>query len=216
MARIIVCGDSFCSADYNKPNTHFSELLDHEVINLARGGMSNTGICFQLQTAVELKPDGIIFSSTGSDRIDVPIKQFDSKLGLRNFIYPYRSDASSGSKYVGGIDANIMSDVIAAFLTPRPDLPKQLIKSTTIKEYIAYFHDENFKKILDNWLLGFWKYKLKELGIPYIHLYHGGNIGQAMYRYAEKYPNAETVYHTDTATQEEMAKELNEKINSLW
>ena len=45
--KLVVCGDSFMSADVHRPETHFSELLEnhgHSVINLARGGMSNTGI----------------------------------------------------------------------------------------------------------------------------------------------------------------------------
>ena len=83
--KLIVCGDSFASADTTRPGTHFSELL-RASINLARGGASNTLIGFQLQTAISLNPDVVIFTSTTSSRIDYPIpgRNFNSKTLFSN------------------------------------------------------------------------------------------------------------------------------------
>ena len=68
--RIVVCGDSFCSSAKERPGTHFSELLPgYEVINLARGGITNTAICFQIQTAIELSAALVVFANTDSNRL---------------------------------------------------------------------------------------------------------------------------------------------------
>jgi hypothetical protein len=221
--KLIVCGDSFMSADTFLPNTHFSEILKtygYNVTNLARGGISNTGIAFQLEKALTLKPDAIVFSSTSSERIDLVIKDFDSSKGLKNFIYPYVCDSSTGSEHVGGLDAAILSDVIVAFLTSRPDLPIELqnvVDSDFIKQYISLFHDANFKKILDTWLIGYWKYKLTENQIPFVHLYNDGPVGQHMYCYVRQNPTLvnQCVYHTDQHTQKLMAEELNVELKRL-
>ena len=216
--KIVVCGDSFMSADANRLGTHFSELLinyGHTVTNLARGGISNTGIAFQIETASNLQPDLILFSSTGHDRIDIVIdnKKFYAGKGLKNFIYPYQSDSSTGNQYVGGLDATILSDVIPAFLDPRPDLPTQLQdpnRANLVKQYLALFHSYELQKVLDAWILGFWKYKLKEQQIPFIHLEPGGKVGQHMYSYVNKNPSKinQCVYHTDEQTQIFIANEI--------
>jgi hypothetical protein len=223
--KLIICGDSFMSADTGQPNTHFSELLTtygHSVTNLARGGMSNIGIAFQIKTAVQLLPDMIIFSSTGSDRIDIVVKnkRFNPMLGLKNFIYPYKSDSSTGSQYVGNLNAPILSDVIPAFLSPRPDLPIELNDSNrieSIKQYLSFFHDYNFKQITDDWIIGYWKYKLIEKQIPFIHLYPGSKLGQSMYDYVKRNPDKKmnSVYHTDVQTQNLMALELQNELERL-
>ena len=223
--KLVVCGDSFMSADVHRPETHFSELLEnhgHSVINLARGGMSNTGIGFQIETAIQLKPDVIVFNSTSSDRIDIVIKnrKFNPAKGLKNFVYPYTSDQSTGSEYVGGVNSAILSDVIPAFLSPRPDLPIELHdpeRSELVKQYLALFHDTNLKVTLDSWMLGYWKYKLKEMQIPFIYLHNGGAIGQHMYDYVNKYPDKcnQCVYHTDEHTQTLMTQEIVTELSRL-
>lgn len=223
--NIFVCGDSFMSADVHRPGTHFSELLakqGHTVTNLARGGISNTGIAFQLETAAKLKPDVVLFSSTGHDRIDIVVnnKKFAPHRGLKNFIYPYKSDSSTSSQYVGNVDSAILSDVIPAFLNPRPDLPTELsdpARAELVKQYLALFHDAEFKKVLDTWILGFWEYKLKEKQIPFMHLKAGGTIGQYIYEYVNKNPNKinQCVYHTDEHTQVLMAQELATELSRL-
>jgi hypothetical protein len=216
--NLVVCGDSFMSADTHRPGTHFSELLSasgHSVTNLARGGMTNTGIAFQLETASKLQPDAVVFSSTSSDRIDVIIKnrKFNPSKGLKNFVYPYVCDSSTGSQYVGDTNSAVLSDVINAFLFPRPDLPIELHdadRAKLVKQYLALFHDTEFKEISDSWILGYWKYKLKEQQIPFIHLYKGAPIGQHMYDYVKQHPDKKTqsVYHTDNHTQTLMAEEI--------
>jgi hypothetical protein len=222
--KIVVCGDSFMSADVHRPGTHFSELLTrygHAVINLARGGISNTGIAFQIETAIKLNPDAVVFASTSHDRIDLLVKnrKFLPEAGLKNFIYPYKSDASTGTEHVGNTNAAIWSDVVIAFQFNRPDLPAELkncYSSKSIKEYIGAFHDVQFKTVLDSWIIGYWEYKLKEHAIPFIRLSPNG-IGKQMYDYAKNNPDkiSQCVYHTDDYTQKEVIEQVKIELSKL-
>jgi len=223
--RIIVCGDSFASADRNKPGTHFSELLTgygHEVINMARGGISNTGIGFQLETAITMAPNVIIFTEAPGGRIDVPIqgRKFYRPEGIKNFIYPYPSDSSTGLDFVGNFSAPILSDTIHSFMNPRPDLPEELRDpniQNAVKQYFTFMYDNHFKEIVDSWIIGFWEYRLAELGFPFLKLGMNDPVGNIIYEYANANPNKVTqaVYHTDESTQIQVARKLNEKIDRM-
>ena len=75
MKKIIVCGDSFMSpvvGDY--AGTHFSEIvakeINYELVAYSRGGMSNGGICIQVKSAIEAKPDLILVGTTYFDRLE--------------------------------------------------------------------------------------------------------------------------------------------------
>lgn len=87
MKKLIVCGDSFMSPVITFSGTHFSEIfakeLDFDLTCFSRSGMSNGGIAIQLITAIDLKPDLIIFNTTGIDRIEIPVKD-DTKIFTTN------------------------------------------------------------------------------------------------------------------------------------
>ena len=87
--KIIVCGDSYLSADTKYPGTHFTELLarDHEYVNLARVGCSNSLIRLQVARALQLQPDLIIVSATDHRRFEVIEQTYDPAHGLENFDY---------------------------------------------------------------------------------------------------------------------------------
>lgn len=217
--KLIVCGDSFCSACRSRPNTHFSELIaiNYEIINLARGGISNIGICFQLEQAVKLNPDIVIVGRTIADRIDIPSgkAKFDPALGLKNIAYTYESDASTGSEYVGNQDSAVYSDMIYNFIGEgRLDKNWSITEQqrTALEHYVAYLHDEGFKTTIDSWALGYWINLLQSRGVLVIELNSG--IGQELYEAYTKNPDEFTRvgYHTDTATQERVAKRLIEYI----
>ena len=205
--RIVVCGNSFCSSAEDRSGTHFSELLSgYEVINLARGGITNTAICFQIETAIELSAALIIFADTDSNRLDIPIKPFNADLGLKNFIYPYDSDQSTNSLHVGNLSANIYSDTVNTIMAPRPDLPAQLAsavdkKKEAIKHYIAELHDPALRCKIDEWLLGYWKFVMADKNIKFLHI-NKSTIWQPIADYAlnNKDKLNQCVYHTDELT----------------
>ena len=223
--NIVVCGDSFCSAEFFRPNSHFSELLaiDHgyRVKNLARGGISNTGICYQIKTAIELKADLILFNTTDSNRLDIPIKPFDSTVGLKNFIYPYESDVSSTSPHVGDVTANIYSDNVFSILKSRPDLPEHIIeqlskKKEAIKYYLTELQDSALKSETETWMFGYWESVMKSAGIEFLQL-NKSPVWTHINLYVLENPDKLTqcVYHTDELTQQLVANSLKEYIDNL-
>ena len=77
---VAVCGDSFCAAcaiDLKEVGlrAHFSQMLEdqyhYQVIYLAHGGFSNAGIFFQMQKAVELGADVVVYNRTWASRINL-------------------------------------------------------------------------------------------------------------------------------------------------
>lgn len=223
--KIVVCGDSFCSADTNRPGTHFSELLiqhGHEVINLARGGMSNIGIAFQMRESLEFGPDLVLFNRTTS-RLNLPVgaQEYAIEKGLKNFRYPYAADASSRLSCVGGDDAAIWCDVLECMITPRADAPADLKLSAeqidAVKKYIAHLYDDNFAMTIDEWVLGYWQYRLREHGIRVIELSEQG-VGKDMYEYYNNYPHLarQAVYHTDEPTQIQVCEHICCEIKTAW
>lgn len=81
MKQVIICGDSFMSPVLTYPGTHFSQIfcreMGYDLLCFSRSGMSNAGIMVQINTAIERKPDLIIFNTSGFDRIELPVKYCD-------------------------------------------------------------------------------------------------------------------------------------------
>jgi len=219
--RIVVCGDSFCSAQTDD-NQHFSNILaDHgyEVINLARGSMTNTGICFQIKQAIDLQADLVIFIKTDSSRLDVPLYSSPSPaITLKNFIYPYRSDSSFGNDHVGDITANILSDNAHGLCNQRPDslisIPDNTV--TAIKNYYTYIFDQFLAEEKDRWIFGYWQQRLSAASIPHIELTADG-IGREIYEYIDKNPDKinQKVYHTTAEPQQKVADAIISEIQRL-
>ena len=220
--KIVVCGDSFCSAQSND-NQHFSNILashGYEVINLARGSMTNTGICFQIKQAIDIPHvDLVIFKQTDSSRFDIPLYPSPSpKVTLKNFIYPYPSDSSFGNEYVGDITANILSDNALGLSNQRSDslisIPDGIV--TAVKNYYTFIFDRHLAEEKDRWMFGYWKQCLHTASIPYIELTSTG-IGQEIYEYISKNPDKVTqkVYHTTAEPQQKVAEAIQHEIQRL-
>jgi hypothetical protein len=220
--KIVVCGDSFCSSQSND-NQHFSNILashGYEVINLARGSMTNTGICFQIKQAIDIPHvDLVIFRQTDSSRLDIPLYPSPSpKVTLKNFIYPYPSDSSFGNKYVGDTTANILSDNALGLSNQRPDslinVPDSIV--TAVKNYYTFIFDRYLAEEKDRWIFKYWTHCLSTASIPYIELTCNG-VGREIYEYIKKNPDKATqkVYHTTAEPQQKVADAIMHEIQRL-
>lgn len=222
--RIIICGDSYCSADTTAERWHFSQLLSEkynlEVINLARGGISNLGICYQLQQALDLSPDYVIHNITDPARVDIPIREnFYPPLGLKNFIYHSPDDASYGTEYVGGLNSAILS-IVPDGLESMKYFSVPLEKIQAVKYYHAHLFNWQLKRETDRWMIEYWQNKLTNRGIKVISLGSTVDsppnlIGNIMYEFVKQHPEyiVKKLYHTDRATQELVAEQLFKKIS---
>lgn len=223
--KVIVCGDSCCSADTTTERWHFSQLLTEqygmEVTNLARGGMSNLGICFQIEQAIKLKPDVIIYNQADPQRVDLIMKDPPLKYTLKDFIYPYPWDQSRRSPYVGGLDATIFSTVYQGLDTQKyvPVSDQQL---TAIKYYQSYLFDWRLKFTSDSWWFGHWHNQIQQAKILPIDLTSRSHpldqqhpMGKIIYDFINANPGWPKLYHTDRATQEIVASGLASEIQKL-
>jgi len=76
MKTLYVCGDSFVTPSKKTPGKHFSEIvsktLGYELKTLAHGGMSNAGICLQIEKALVSNPSFVIVTTTYTSRFEIP------------------------------------------------------------------------------------------------------------------------------------------------
>jgi hypothetical protein len=222
--KIVVCGDSYCSADNTRERWHFSQILnDHygmHVINLARSGISNLGICFQLKQAIELGPDIIIYNQTDPGRVDIVMNPATGKYSLKEFIYPYPYDSSFLSPYVGRHNAAIFSTVHQG-LEQQQHIHISPEKITAVKHYLAHLFDWKLKFETDSWWFSHWQEQIDRAQIDSInltsfsHVDDQNPIGKIMYNFVKANPGWPKLYHTNQSTQEQVACELVKQIEKI-
>jgi hypothetical protein len=116
MKKIIACGCSWTyGGNWSVKNDAFNKfpgyadklenLLKLEVINLARPGASNYCIAKQIEHAITLKPDLLLFNITTSQRIEfIPSeKRLSTRPTLSNFNYEEYNTNSYTEKFTGKI-----------------------------------------------------------------------------------------------------------------
>jgi hypothetical protein len=212
--KIVVCGDSWMTPDIQWPGAHFSEILadtyNYQVTNLARGGISNTGICFQLELATKLQPDIIISNVTDSNRMAFSTGNYIPGNGLKNIRYSDGRSATCGSKYVGDANAPIIDDVMATIMSDSdwmtfPGNTKYHILSEqkeALRQYITYIHDEKLQETLDTWALKYWWNTAEQRGIKVLHWYEVWN----RISITDAVASADAVFHTHFQAQYTIAE----------
>lgn len=221
--KVIVCGDSFMTADARYPGEHFSEVLidtyGYEVLNLARGGMSNVGICFQLEQAIKLNPHMILYNTTDANRTAFPIDRFDPNKGLKNIRYTDSVSASCGNSFVGDESSPVIDDVLISLnddtcwttLGKKKKYNLTEDQKTAIKYYTIYLHNEQFNEILQSWMLNYWKFEARSRLIPIFHVF---NEIYHIWRHPE-FLKGDRVFHTGPLLQKELAKEVDMLIKNI-
>lgn len=218
--KIVVCGNSFCSADTSKNRYHFSQRLadqyGHEVINLAHGGVTTTAICFQMQTAITLKPNVIIYNQSSPDRVDLVLKDnyFNVTHGLKNFIYAYPNNESYGSPHVGAADAPIFPTVWQG-IRDQQHVPITDRQEQAIKSYLTHLFDWGLKKETDRWMIGYWRQQIVNAGIHPIEVSAANPATGVLYEFAHHNPNYPALYHTDPETQQKVADRLHQEFENV-
>lgn len=198
--QLIVCGDSFMSPVITFPGTHFTEIfakeLDFELTIFARSGMSNGGIAIQLESAIERKPDLIIFSTTSFDRIEIPLKT-----GQSSFIEDYGKHYPFYNTYDLLYTQAVGKSTLHPAMNQNPKLLSMSLadllnithydssldpyknhnsvinlqfvdnfdtKKDVLKEWFYYLYDERWKNQVDNYILFAMLYKLHWYKIPFL------------------------------------------------
>jgi len=237
MKKLIVCGDSYMSPVSGKyAGTHFSEIiakeLGYELLAYARGGMSNGGICIQIQTAINEnpKPDLILVGSTYFTRMEWPINEIQliDKFTVKDLLYDIQVPSLSRTYDWLNRDPQLvsMSDYI----------PTEYDRYATEREhamslYKKYLLHPDWKREIDVMCLYATYHQLHQSGIPYLICkeqssfvvekcdwlnYGVDNINYPRYAvdktlrdyHIEGTPDYEQGYHTSVEIQQQTAKML--------
>lgn len=152
---------------------HFIDLYiqskNLSYINLAYGGASNFLIRLQIEEAIKFKPNYMIISATSSDRIDIPLREFQYNKLTRNY------DNNQSEKHITGGDNGILaSEVDEKNLIVWPGMPEcqtmSSDKKTAIKHYLNYLDDYKLNEIKNYYIIKSGLMMLETLNIPYIFL----------------------------------------------
>ena len=191
MKTIYVCGDSFLTPSALYPNTHFTEIisekLGYDLKVLAHGGMSNNGICLQIEAAIANNAAFIIASPTYYDRIEIPIIDKSAKYDAGDLFYY----GSTYSNYDSTIDHALFSESIISLLSADnkerfKKIPNMIEKVNTLKDYLVNLYNINWKQQQDIWALYATFHKLHMSNIPYIMVLDRMNIASEFNWLTEK------------------------------
>ena len=184
------------SPDSRAPGMHLSEILG--ATSLARPGVSNIDICFQIKSAIAHGADYVIVGTTDSGRIEIPIQDYEGSITL-DHLRP------------GAVQAYI-SDTIPTFIGEESDLVNKYAltqeQRTAVKQYFLHIYNASLKHETDMWAIEYWLEQLRTADIPYELL----NKEFCIYEYARTQPESPWTFHTDALTQQKAAELLKEKL----
>ena len=201
--KIAVCGDSRMCLDKYHVGTHFSELLNsrYSVVNLARAGVSQVEIGFQLKQAITLNPDYVFISTTTSDRIEVPIGDTKNIKSLQLDHFRPGPD-----RYY--LSANFQTLINGAGHGEfRAHITDELVDA--LKKHVSYIYDGQLMAEINSWIMGYWLGQLRDAGIPHylfdrtFEVYTDENLQSP-------------IYHTSYETQIRAAKWVNNYLDSVF
>lgn len=228
--KIAVCGDSFCAANTQNNKSpgsyingvpiglraHFAHILEdqysskYEMLHLAHGGMGNTAIVFQMREAILAKVDVVVYNKTWSSRVNVAMHDnFYLDNGLRNFVYYNPHHPATGTELVGNMNAPVVSTVHQNLKnSPFFDFSKQQL--TAVDLYIKHLLCCGLQETIDDWLFDYWREKIIAAGI--LPIFFNDTVGKIAYEFSAKYPDLDCSFHTDRATQEAVAANIDRYI----
>lgn len=215
---IAVCGESFCTASIvDLKNTglrgHFSQILEdqygYKILQFAHGGFSNTGIMFQIQEAIKHKPQVIVYNKTWASRVTIKVKDgFRNDYGLKNFVYFDPHMPSTHEPWAGNQQAFILSTVPQGIENHEILSPAKL---QAVKQYLAEIFDYDMQQVLDTWLFEYWHAKIATAGILPL-CFNNEDVGKIAYDFSQANQTIDSPFHTDRATQEQVAANIHRKI----
>lgn len=201
---IVVCGDSFCSRDAKAVGKHFSEQLEGQVVNLARGGISNSAIFMQLFKALALNPKVIIYSSTDPARMTVPVSVNGPGFNARDPIANVRYENNGTEPFVSHTIPSILGEL---------ELGLDPEVKAAVKAYFTAIYDPEMQSFLDNEMFQGYESRCREQRIQVIRL---DKDVRELYEEAWELRNnpPDVVYHTTDQAQTQAAKKIMEIIKN--
>jgi hypothetical protein len=219
---VAVCGDSFCAAsihDLAKTGTgrraHFSQILEdyygYRVLYLAHGGFGNTAIWFQIRHAIENKANVVVYNQTWSHRTTLCRNdKFYLHLGLKNFHY-YDPSMQGTHDRCGGDQSAPLLNTTNINIEHSPFFSISDEQKTALDLYIKHLYSDGLQTEIDTWMFEYWHDLAQKAGVLPIY-FNQPAVGKIAYDFSEANPTFDTPFHTDRATQEQIAANIHKYI----
>lgn len=219
---IAVCGDSFCAASTQDlqvtgagRRAHFSHMLEdqygYSVLHLAHGAFGNVAIWFQIRQAIASDVDAVVYNSTWSHRIVLNVRdQFNLPSGLGNFHYYDPNCQSTHTQGVGDGSASLLCTT-PLNIENSPFFTVTKEQKQAVDLYLKHMYCEWLQTEMDSWMFEYWHDKIAQAGILPI-AFQQPDIGQCAYDFSAANPAYDTPFHTDRATQEQIASNIHSYI----
>lgn len=224
---IIVCGDSFCCASTIELKmvglrAHFSQILEdlygYRVLNLAHGGVSNVCTLWQIREAVKLRPRAIVYNRTFEGRFDLMRNDlFEVNRGLRNWAYWVPDTLSYDTPYTSRInDIKVSPSVISSVVDGAAEnrylnLTDQ--EMAAIESWQLHFFNWEMLAEMNNWHFEYWHDRMEKTGIQALPL-RNDKVGRVAWAFSQKNLDYDSPFHTDRATQEQVAENIHLLVQS--
>jgi hypothetical protein len=157
---------------------------------------------------VNQQVDVIVYNQTWSGRFEMIRTGFDDRRGLKNFCYHNLHHPSTHSDLVGNQSSPVLSTVWQGAEQNAMLSSEQVL---ALKLRIKHMFDEGLQQIIDGWLLDYWHKRSIEHGILPIK-FNDEAIAAVAYRFSENNIDYDTPFHTDRATQEIVAANIDQYI----
>lgn len=168
-------GDQFRPDLHDSEGRHFTEILakefGYEYFTLARGACSNTAISLQVDEMIKRNVDFVFLNTTSPNRIEVPLKEFYSHLGVYNIDYCSYPDTSGQKNRELFCHDNILSETISNLTYDGPTaypLNFDVNKREALKYYLAELYDEHVRYYQDTCIIADCISRLEDAKISYM------------------------------------------------
>lgn len=219
---IAVCGDSFCAASRTEilstptgARAHFSQMLEdqwgYQILHLAHGGFSNVAIWFQIRQAILAKVHVVVYNTTWSHRVELIVREkFRTVTGIGNFFYYDPHCVSTGGALTGDSSASVLSTTPhgidqSPFFSVTPE------QRQAVDLYLKHMYNDELHTELDSWMFEYWHEKIIKARILPIK-FRQPCIGECAYHFSEANPGYDTPFHTDRATQQQIAENIHRYV----
>lgn len=172
MKTLYACGDSWMAASLSTPGQHMTEIvaqsLQYELVPLARGGMSNGGICIQIETAIANNADFVLINTTSPDRVEISTAAETGRYHFTTADINYSGDQYISINYpFNGTRPRLTVDSLTSLFDPN-NKSISVEKSHALAEYFREIYNADWKRQVDHWCLYASLHRLHQSGIPYV------------------------------------------------
>lgn len=142
---------------------------------------------------------------------------FTLERGLRNWAYWQEHQTSYRTPHTSRIDdQNLLPSVISSVyqgLAENPCINLNDHQLHAVDAWLTHFFNWEMFREMNNWHFEFWHGRILDAGsqpLPFNH----ESVGALAWRFSEIYPEFDSPFHTDRATQEKIAENVHELIQS--